>query len=625
MKIFENKKLFKKIVMIMVLIVIVSFTFSGNVQAKNEGIGGKLLKPVVDLILSLNDGIYNIIHRIILEQDQTLLPISLTDAWWEALLTIVVFIGVAIAAAVAVIITAGAAAALIAAISGITLSAIGVGTVLIVSVGAGIVGAAIFNANAFPDDEIDLPVYTISPEEIFSNKLLMFDVDFFNPAEDKTLVEQVKEITGAELTDEEEEKLGINEGLTKTSTATKLRTIVATWYTLLRNIAIVALLSILVYTGIRIIISSTSSDKAKYKQMLVDWIVAMCLLFVMQYVMSFSNMIVEKVTELISNVNYNNDSIQLIPDKDEKISKALKDDYGYDDDEIDELYLKDGGNYQKDDDGNKYILWKTNLIGHARLMAQMERGTTATYAGYTIIFAALVLMTAFFVFTYLKRVIYMAFLTLIAPLVAMTYPLDKMNDGQAQAFNMWMKEYIFNLLIQPLHLLLYTVLITSAFELATSNIIYSLVAIGFMVPAEKLMRRFFGFEKAQTPGLLAGPAGAALTMTAMNQLLSKTPNGKGRKSGGSNSGESSSSDNGGGKIKDKIDDSVLWGGTPNNESAMPPNNTNNNPILPGGEGAGSDNMDPYGNPAFDINNINPLGSDEDSNNRPPIIERIKRS
>ena len=38
----------------------------------------------------------------------------------------------------------------------------------------------------------------------------------------------------------------------------------------------------------------------------------------------------------------------------------------------------------------------------------------------------------------------MAFLTLIAPLVALTYPIDKMNDGQAQAFNRWMKEYIFN-------------------------------------------------------------------------------------------------------------------------------------------------------------------------------------
>lgn len=47
----------------------------------------------------------------------------------------------------------------------------------------------------------------------------------------------------------------------------------------------------------------------------------------------------------------------------------------------------------------------------------------------------------------------LAFLTIIAPLMAMTYPLDKLQDGSAQGFNTWLKEYIFNLLIQPVHLI----------------------------------------------------------------------------------------------------------------------------------------------------------------------------
>ncbi len=66
----------------------------------------------------------------------------------------------------------------------------------------------------------------------------------------------------------------------------------------------------------------------------------------------------------------------------------------------------------------------------------------------------------------------MAFLTIIAPLVAITYPIDKINDGKAQAFDMWLKEYIFNLLIQPLHLLLYIILINSAMTFASKNIFY---------------------------------------------------------------------------------------------------------------------------------------------------------
>ena len=122
----------------------------------------------------------------------------------------------------------------------------------------------------------------------------------------------------------------------------------------------------------------------------------------------------------------------------------------------------------------------------------------------------------------------MAFLTVIAPLVAVTYPIDKISDGHAQAFNTWLKEYIFNLLIQPMHLLLYVLLISMAFELAGQNMIYCLVAIGFMMPAEKFIRSLFGFDKAKTPGFLAGATGAALTVGLMQGLANfgkKVPHG----------------------------------------------------------------------------------------------------
>ena len=117
----------------------------------------------------------------------------------------------------------------------------------------------------------------------------------------------------------------------------------------------------------------------------------------------------------------------------------------------------------------------------------------------------------------------MAFLTIIAPLVAITYPIDKINDGKAQAFDMWLKEYIFNLLIQPLHLLLYIILINSAMAFASKNIFYVVLALGFFVPAEKLLRRFFGFEKAQTPGIFAGAAGSAVMMQGLNKLMHPKP------------------------------------------------------------------------------------------------------
>ena len=633
MKIFQNKNLFKKLIIVLLFITIFSFCMPKGVRAGgDDSVGGMLLKPFVDLMLGIGDGILDVVHKVIYHQDQSLVTVDMSSHWWDVFWTGVVAIVVAVAAAILVVVTAGAVVAAFAAI-GVALSAVSVGTVLMVSVSSGAIAAAVFNSNALPDD-LKLPIYNISPEEIFSNDILLFDVDFFNPKEGKVIdntttkteddyTEQMwkyikdvlKKDYGYDESNVKRQKFEESSGMAdcpdsytmdtwdyngKTyaysfetdgkdwsvirydagtqgknyewlkwqnsddnygkklswdsdaskakwdpgnetvnmkgkevtegekyeleSTAKQLRNTVASWYNTLRDISIVALLSVLVYIGIRIIISSTSSDKAKYKQMLVDWVIALCLLFLMQYIMSFSNLLVGKLTEVVKSSRKSSEFYELIEDKNGKIEKAL------------EKIGEDTSGLKTSSEGSDYILWKTNLLGLVRLDAQMATDSTITYAGYAIIFVILVLFTIYFIFTYLKRVLYMAFLTIIAPMVALTYPIDKMNDGKAQAFDMWFKEYIFNLLIQPLHLLLYTILVSSALELASTNIIYSVVAIAFMIPAEKLMRKFFGFEKAHTPGFLAGPAGAALTMNGLNKIMGHRPP-KSGEHGNSNGGK----------------------------------------------------------------------------------------
>lgn len=528
MKIFENKSIFKKIVIILLMILITSFCFSGKVKASDDGVGGKLLNPIVDMFVFLGDGVMNIIHGAIFSSANSTIHIDMTSTFWEVVGTVAVFIVAAVVVAAVTIFSAGVITAAVAAATagGVTLSAIGVGTVLVISLTGGVAGAAVFNSNVLPDD-IYLPVYQISPEKIFSNEVLLFDVDFFNPSEDKNATDEY----GNVLYGDDGQPIVLE------STAKQLRTVVSNWYILLRDIAIVALLSVLVYIGIRIIISSTASDKSKYKQMLMDWIVAICLLFVMQYIMAFSNYIIGKITEVVCSITHNNGYYMLIEDEDGKIEEALTE-MNYD-----VTSLKSDG----------HIVWHTeDLLGFSRMQSQMAKKINTSYAGYALIYIVLVLFTCYFIFTYLKRVLYMAFLTLIAPLVAMTYPIDKINDGKAQAFNMWMKEYIFNLLIQPMHLLLYTILVSSAFELASKNMVYSLVALAFMIPAEKLLREFFGFQKAHTPGLLAGPAGAALMMSGMNKLFGRPPKG-GKDSLKGSSDKSGSDDGKPPRINDKFD------------------------------------------------------------------------
>lgn len=380
------------------------------------------------------------------------------------------------------------------------------------------------------------------------------------------------------------------------STAYNLRPIIANWYNILRDISIVGMLSILVYVGIRIMLSSTAGDKAKYKQLLVDWVVAICLLFLMQYIMSFSNIAVKKVTSVIQSAVVSTTESDKLSENEKKAAKEkgkLDGDvavtrgtqlFEIEDKELVnkayQILVEENKTDTKYNDlfknGNLY--WPTNnFTEQARMLGQLtdkdDDATNYEYAsiGYKIIYIVLVLYTLIFTWTYVKRVVYMAFLTMIAPLVALTYPIDKMNDEKAQAFNMWFKEYIFNLLIQPLHLILYMVLIGSAMTFASQNLIYAVVAIGFMTPAEKLMRKFFGFEKAGTPGMFAGPAGAALMMGGINKLLRPPhpPKGRGGPSGGGS--ENDSDDGGDGKINfmsDKVDtDGMFKIGNGDNDNA----------------------------------------------------------
>ena len=361
------------------------------------------------------------------------------------------------------------------------------------------------------DDKIDYPDIIISPETIFSNQIEILNIDFINPIKEEDYKVSRDKIIAA---------------------LKNLRTVIASWYVAIRNLALVAMLSILVYVGIKIIISSTASDKAKYKQMLVDWLVGMCLLFMLHYIMAFTIFLTEKITDMISS---SAEVVQIY------YPTALDADDNADDEDIKEnkekafIFNKACKTYDKKEEykkGDKLESF-SNLTSYARFYAQMGGEHTKailTGAAYLIIYIVLISFTVTFAFTYLKRVVMMAFLTIIAPFVAMTYPLDKMNDGKAQAFNMWLKEYLFNALIQPFHLILYTILIGSSVELARTNLIYAIAALWFLNQAENLLRKMFGFDKAATPpgigGAFAAGAGSEIAKTAIDRFTGGKANAK---------------------------------------------------------------------------------------------------
>lgn len=138
-----------------------------------------------------------------------------------------------------------------------------------------------------------IPNMLYCPENIFANKIAALDINFLNPNQyTSATTGQVVEYDESKTAGEQEDK--------QISGAAVLRSTIATWYKSFRNIAIVGLLIVLLYLGIRILISTAASDKAKYKENLKDWLVALCLVFAMHFIMSCIIMITDKFTELFS-------------------------------------------------------------------------------------------------------------------------------------------------------------------------------------------------------------------------------------------------------------------------------------------------------------------------------------
>lgn len=177
MKIFTSKSIWKKIIIALILVLAFQTVMIKPVQADVVEFGGKLMGPIMSLLTSLGDGINDIIARSIMGANTTLYRIETGNGLWEGFLTMVIAIAAA-ALTIALIVVTGGLAAIAAAAVGITATvSIGAGTI-ITGLGAGLLSAVWFNDQVLPED-IYLPMYTYSAEEIFKGNILLFDVNFF--------------------------------------------------------------------------------------------------------------------------------------------------------------------------------------------------------------------------------------------------------------------------------------------------------------------------------------------------------------------------------------------------------------------------------------------------------------
>ena len=222
-----------------------------------------------------------------------------------------------------------------------------------------------------------------------------------------------------------------------------IRDSVATWYYAIRNVTIAVMLVILIYIGIKMAISSIASEKAEYKRMLVNWVVGFVIIFVIHFFLIFV-------------LNLNSTILGWIMDAQESM--------GYEDSIYETVRTKA---YE--------IKFSSGMIG-------------------TILYIVLIVLMLKFLYIYIKRLLGVCILIVMAPMMGASYAISKVRTGKAKAFTRWMKDYTLLVLIQSVHALIYTCFVTVVLQLTNESmggIMIALVVMNFMFKATNIFTSIF--------------------------------------------------------------------------------------------------------------------------------------
>lgn len=244
------------------------------------------------------------------------------------------------------------------------------------------------------------------------------------------------------------------EVLSSTNPLLNIRVSIAQWYYAFRNLAIVASLLMLIYIGIRMAISNIAEQKAKYKAMLTNWFVGFGLIFVLHFIIIIVININNAIIEILAKTN--------LTDNQEAYSNIMN-----------------------------------------QLFAQSWSPSFTWGWASAIMWVILVIMTFILLIMFIKRFVTVSFLTLIAPLITVTYAMDKAGDNRSQILNTWLKEFCYNVFIQIVYALSYLIFAKIGIDIMVEKLDFgaitlAVLSLAAMFLAVKIIKQIFGFDKASS-------------------------------------------------------------------------------------------------------------------------------
>ncbi len=227
-------------------------------------------------------------------------------------------------------------------------------------------------------------IYFLTLDSIFFNKVTLTDINIFNF-----------------------QKAGPS-NISEDNVVYKIRENIAKWYYAIRNFAIAFGLLALIYIGVKMAISTIAEDRAKYKKMLIDWLVSIILIFALHYIIIFL-------------VNINNYIVDILDESRIKVQEELI---------TEQIWTQD-------------LAQSIINIPEKTLQGKLaEEALSVSFIkgwGAGILYLMLIMMTFLFLIVYIKRMATIAFLAIIAPVITISYSIDKARKWKSRSFKYLVK------------------------------------------------------------------------------------------------------------------------------------------------------------------------------------------
>lgn len=229
---------------------------------------------------------------------------------------------------------------------------------------------------------------------------------------------------------------------------------VATWTATIREISLVIILFIMLYLAIMLIVSTVQGKpaaRANYQSFFIDIFISIFLAFMAPFFVAIVMYASDILTDLIR-----------------EVAKAL--------------ISQDNLNFEK-----------VIIYSYADVKQFITNPTTNLIN--TVSYIILIILQIKFLWIFTRRFLSIAFLTMISPLISITYAVDKFKDGKTQVFTSWAAEVTRLAFLTPFYAAMYTIFAIAMGSLAEKA---PLLGVGFLVffgQIEKVLKETFGLSK----------------------------------------------------------------------------------------------------------------------------------